>query len=242
MKGNVMKSLWIFTAAITFSAFADLRPGVTYKGKFVEGKSKVYLMLRTAPGRGDSFLGVLQSKNQLVLYLIDRTAEGADSYIMTPFSTLNDGTIGIHNDDPSLKLMVLGEYLFDINVSNSGNNFGVTEAMRFNGKAKNFHWTKASRGKFSSEKVKHALSIANINIVEGEADAEFSSGLRGSYLLSEQFPGMYTVLAKKYLKWGQEIQRSPQRIGVFIKKKNREYFHLSDPNANSSIIVFKREK
>ena len=233
-----MKALWTLLALSILgatAAMAELLPDVTYEGKYVTGtKSKVYLMTRKAPGREGSFLGVIQDDGQVALYVIDQASSDEKSYLMTPLDTLDDGGVGIHNDEPSLVLVVREQNNFDITPSNSGNKLGITKSMRFNRRAKGRSWQDATPGRYSRGSVRHALTVSEEN-EEGVASAQFFSGLEGSYVVLQQFPGIYAVLVRKYLKWGEQVQRSPQKIGVFLKVKGKERFFLLNPQSGTNM-------
>ena len=232
-----MKNLWILATLLVTQAMAGLEADTAYEGKYVEGKGKLYLMTRKAPGREGSFLAVIQDEKskQLALYVVDPRGQGGNSYVMTPLEAMEDGSIGIHNDDPSLVLTELGEVL-RVTLSNSSNKLGFTKSMRFERKARGRAWSDIIEGSYSRGKTREALVISGLSPVEREAQGLFLSGLEGSYLISEQFPGMYTVLARKYLKWGQQVERAPQKIGVFIEVKGRGQFYLVTPNSGSGLL------
>ena len=247
-----MKALLFVLLTVAVSAFGELRPS-SYKGKFIGNRKKVYLMLREAVGREGSFLGVILTKDQLALYVIDQAKPGSNSYVMTPLEVISDGIIGIHNDDPSLTLTVLKEEEFTITVSNSNNRLGITKAMRFYDETDDRVWLDAIPGKYSkySEKgkrgkggkrVKRALVISNMNLIDQEADAQFFSGLNGPHIIAEQFSGMYTILARRYVKTGEEVDRNPRKIGVFIKKKGKRLFYVVNPDNSKDRIIFKHRK
>ena len=156
---------------------------------------------------------------------------------MTPLETLRHGGLGIVNDDPSLVLTEWGQDKFDVTLSNSSNRLGITKSMRFEGRTDKRSWSDLLPGSYSRERVKHALTLSPPN-EDGESGAQFFNGLEGSHVISEQFSGMYVVSAQRYLKSGQQTDRSSQKIGVFIEIRGKTQLHLVNLK-NTMIFKYK---
>ena len=244
-----MKTLWALLILATTGgnfATAGLEANVTYEGKYVGSgfwgeifAKKVYLMTREIPGREGSFLGLVRDNEQIAIYIIDQASENTNSYVMIPLEGLEDGDIGIRDDGPSLVLTEQEEGRFSVSSANSGNDLGVTGAMTFYRKTKRYIWTDEIPGDYYSTfgiiPVNKGAAISAAD-GEGRAEAEFFQGLEGRYVIIEQFPGMYSILAQRYLKWGREIQDGPPVMGVFIKGHGSTRFYLMNPQYAGDVL------
>ncbi len=215
-----------------------------YQGKITGTKNKVQLMLREAVGREGSFLGLLKSKEELALYVLDKAAPGSSTYVMTPFEVLGDGDVGIRDDDPSLVLMMLpndGDKIqFNISNSNSGNSIGFQNAMMFSGKTTKVEWIDSIAGAYKYDCRKcDALILSGFNSISGESQGIFATeNISGSFAISEECPGKYSVKAKRFLATGENDADAPMRIGVFVKEGRDYDFLLANPGKYSDIQKF----
>ncbi len=226
----------------------------TYKGSHYDslkkGKAAVYLMLKPVSGREGSFLAVLMKskkrKKQVSFYVMDLASKF--SYSLTPLDVTTDGQIGIINDDPSLVLsMSTGEknkYSIKITSSNSGNTKGFSGYMVFEERSDNYQWIANGAGNYNYAGRKNALQISSWDILEGEADAIFTTAsLNGSFKISESFPQMYLINANKVLATGSKVDSIPRKIGFFIKEKGewsgkKECFVLVNPENDRDVMTF----
>lgn len=216
---TLISILSIFVSLQVHAALTTLSEG-TYEGHLKD--ERILLMLKNAPGRSGSFLGLLMTKNKNVsLFVIDTTRTSRSTYTMTPFEVTRDGEIGIVNDDPSLIIRLKdmnGENpQFQIVSSNSGNDFGITGVMEFDKKTRYTVWKSFASGEFERGGQNKSLDIAEYNDYEGNAEAFFRTDkINGMFMLKEKIPGMFTVNAHQTLATGEVTNPYPARLGVFV--------------------------
>lgn len=240
----IITSLFIFSSSI----FAALEQR-NYMGKNKSGK--IHLILKEAPGRTGSFLGMLLAPSEKMrLYLIDEIQQ--NKYAMIPLEITSDGEIGIINDNPSLELSTYdedGKTTVNIRSANSGNNTGFTDTMTMKESDKYIRWVDLQEGKYKYRSQKDSLIISGLDDIEGVASVQ--SQLRGprfagSHIIKSKLPGMYLLYADMLTRTGQRMSIVPDRIGVFITTKSffgskKTTFVLVKPERDRDLLEFKKQ-
>lgn len=253
--GLVVVLSTVFLQATETGEVEGLREG-TYEGTYIDGDQtkSVYLMLKPVDGRDGSFYGVLTDASRyMFLYLVD-PRDG--QYVFTPFVALDNGLIGMINDDPSHVLnMVKGvnakKDTLSLVSSNSGNKIGFNARMTFcNCLTKKYEWMSLTSGRYYlSQKDQRGkekrnndffVTVSNWDDETGTADASYTSNdVNGLYRVIRTSPYMYSLYANSVLATGTEVDVSNQRWGIFVKsvlktgwfgsRKKGEYFFLTNP-------------
>ena len=262
-----MKSLMTLVALILIAGTAsaqDLKAG-TYVGQN-KSKNDFYLMLvdATTYGRVGSFIALYYQEDgvrQMALYVMDPRDRGG-GYSLTPMKVLNDGVIGIENDDPSLvAIPVKNGDNVDIRLmdSNSSNNLGIQEPVVIrkadSEQSKRYVWRRmftaadGDRGSnlggtyyLQGTNKSSEISIAISNIVNGEASALMLGRADGEYIIRENKPYMYLLSALKTVRSGVEVNLYPDKIGIFVDRKARGLsLFLLQPGQPRNILEYVRK-
>lgn len=228
------------------SVYAGFLHEGSYEG-LQNGKDEALLLLKAAPGRQGSLLGLLiKDEKRVSLYLIDEINQ--NSYAMTPLEVTQDGELGMVNDDPSLVITSSkdknGKDLFKIMSANSSNQAGFGGYLEFNGKSSSTTWLDFAEGTYSNNDNKNALTISAIDTYEREATAVFlTRQLSGTFTVREKFPSMYLLNKNSVLATGVNKDQTPSAILIFIKTKN--FFRtekikaiLVNPKNDTDISIF----
>ena len=208
------------------------------------GKDKVNLLLKSAPGREGSFFAVLmKDEAKISLYLVDEI--NASSYSMTPLEVTKDGEIGVVNDDPSLVISAAknkkNQDIFKIMSANSSNNNGFTGFFEFAGKKSKVNWLVSTGGEYKTAVSKSALQLSELDINEREATAVFlTKDINGTFVLREKFPSMYLINQKSELATGTKKNQIPSAIGVFLETKGTIEMILINPKSDTDLTTFTR--
>lgn len=242
-------TLLLALSVLSSSAFAGLLKDGGYLGAH-NGKDKVNLLVKSAPGREGSFFAVLmKDEKKISLYLVDEI--NSSSYSMTPLEVTRDGEIGVVNDDPSLVISSAknnkGQDVFKIMSANSSNNNGFTGYFEFDGKASKVEWLDIEGGEYKTSETKNALQISQVDSKEREATAVFlTQEINGTFTLREKFPSMYLINQNSVLATGTKKSQLPSAIGVFLQKsgtfggKSTEMI-LINPKNDSDLKTFTRK-
>jgi len=247
---NFKKMTFILALSVLSSnAFAGFLKNGGYLGAH-NGKDKVNLLVKAAPGREGSFFAVLmKDEKKISLYLVDEI--NSSSYSMTPLEVTKDGEIGVVNDDPSLVISSAknndGVNVFKIMSANSSNNSGFSGYFEFDGKASKVEWLEIEGGEYKTSETKNALQISQVDSKEREATAVFlTKDINGTFTLREKFPSMYLINQNSVLATGTKKNQLPSAIGVFLEKtgtfggKSTEMI-LINPKNDSDLKTFNRK-
>lgn len=216
----------------------------SYQGKKVETNSEVHLLLKAAPERVDSFYAVfMHDSAKISLYVVDRFE---NSYVMTPLEVTSDGYIGVINDDPSLLINLTGSRSnipsFMITSTNSGNTRGLQGSFKFEGRTSNKSWIGPTSGQFGLKGNKSALNLGAFDSSNNTASAFVQTkSISGNFILSQKIPGMFLLNAQSIFATGEEINKTPRAIGIFMESSGwgrSTYFILINPQNDSDLLSF----
>jgi hypothetical protein len=253
MKKLLLAIIMVLQSSISF---ANLSEG-TFSGT-VDGK-KGSIMLQKVSGRPAYFALITKKEFEAVYLFMIEEFEG-NSYSMVPITVTDDNhLIGVNNDDPSLVMDVInskkdGEFNFKITSANSSNKSAqeLVGSVFKTKKESKFSWANLQSGEYiqignhdSDDNSPRSIDLTELDL-DRESRAQFElKSLSGSYVVSENRSKMFLVRPVSRLATGDQRQKRPEMIGVFINKQGgfmsfaKSYFLLINPHNSTDILTFK---
>lgn len=238
------KLLVVFLHLVALSSYGwDFSEGA-YEAK-IDSKNDAFLMLKKISGRSGSFMATLMQAHKdditgIAIYVMDEMKGG--SYSLTPISLVDNGELGLDDDNPSLVVIKDRDVnKFKVTSSQSGNVLGFSGSVSFEeGRTARYEWHLSRGGDYNFSGKEEDASVVSVAVSTNdiENDAVFSSEyINGIFKIRQKLDYVYALNSNKLMSTGYERETVPALMAIFVQENRKKGFSKKWVKRNSKVIL-----
>lgn len=203
-----MKSLLLLGLLfINFAHAAVLEVG-TYSGQDSQ-RNDFKFHVQEITGRTGSFMGILMSKTQARVYLLDQFS--TNKYGMMAMRPMDNYVIGVMSTDPVMALTATDDTIV-ITPNHSTVDIAYETSITFKKKSKKaLRWNALRPDNYASRK----LVISALDVNDEAAVTSKVDGMAGDYILRESRPNLFLMLESQLVSTGVKLNRAVKNFVFF---------------------------